>query len=170
MIPDFSVHFVQQIECAMWRDFWRENFNSATKNYQRIIHHPHLCMVCINKLLFSFASTNVVVMCFVVKVLKKALCNGEEMSGTQRTWEKEMQVSCWLSVYCWILKTVRLLLQMHKKTRCVFSYLFLKILQNQWNYQTLLYKKINWCLTKKWWRSVGGTILDKMVNSEVGIT
>jgi len=78
----------------------------------------------------------------------------------QRTWEKEMQVSCWLSVYCWILKTVGLLLQMHKKTRCVFSYLFLKILQNQWNYQTLLYKKINWCLTKTWWRSVGGTILD----------
>jgi hypothetical protein len=120
MTLDFSVHFVQQFECAMWRDFWRENLNSATK----IIKESVIVHICawsgINKSLFSFASNNVV-MCFVVvKVLKSSLQWRRDEWNTERTWEKEMQVSCWLSKFY----------KMNETTKPC-------------------YIKINWCLTKK---------------------
>jgi hypothetical protein len=85
-------------------------------------------MVYINKLLFSFASNNVV-MCFVVKVLKSSVqWRGDEWN-TENMRERD---AGFMLAQCVLLniENRQVTITNAQKKRCILAYLFLNILQN----------------------------------------
>ncbi len=114
-------------------------------------------MVCINKLLFSFASNNVV-MCFVVKILKSSVqWRGDEWN-TENMRERD---AGFMLAQCVLLNIEnRRVTITNAQKKDVFWHTYSSTFYKFNETTKPCFIKINWCLTKKWWTSVGGTILD----------